>query len=324
MPAVALFIAGAVALGFAMGFPTVQRFATGWLNAVPIIGPIIAKTISLDAKLVDWLWNQLTAFTAGVQLPTVRHATEQGLNVQAHQATHDALSRTKNVTIPQAVAAGLQPTNAALSQLGNGTTAFIGQQVQWDNSTSGQIEGVTHSVDVTLPAEIAATNRQVAANLQTVTTTITGVQQQTERDIAAMGQQAAAQGQAGAVAQLTPQIGSIQTTVGGLANTITGAGGLGLTGVITLAQSLVGRVTTVEECTAGICSSGSGSLLGDLGKILGDLAPLIADGALFALVAYAAANPEQAAGDLDALAGGLVDGAAKLFGDAVGVVSEAA
>lgn len=319
MPAVAVFLGASLAALMLFGVNVFNQGLQGMLKSIPLIGGALAKTISWDASIVGYFWNLVHPHTAGVNQSIGTHATEHWLNVQAHATTSDALQTLQVKTIPQAVAAGVGPVESALADLNHGVVMIAGQQNAWDAQTTAELGRISTETGTILPQQIAQLRGQVASDMTTIQGAIASGQAQTEREIAAAGQTAAAQGQAGAVAQLAPAIGSIQTQVGALAGQIATVGGIGLTGVATLAQSLVGRIANVEECTAGICSSGSGSTLGGLGKILQQLAPLVDDGILFALVAAAATDPGGVATEVESVLSPIAGAAQSAFSTLTGV-----
>lgn len=321
MPVAVAVFAGLLALMCILGVDVLNKAIGGLLSSIPLIGGALAKTVQFDAALVGWMWSHVQPITQAILLPHVNHATEQGLNVVAHQATHDALLKVHAVTIPQAAAAATQAAISYEAPFVAGVNGFIAGVKGFITYADGQIGALHTATDVTLPQAIAAVGPAIIHQVQALgyvsVTDLNNARAAVERDIAS----AAAGAQAGAVRQLAPVIGQVQTAVGGLTQEVTGVLAPGLAGVLALVTPLVGRVTQVEECTAGICSTGSGNTLGDLGKVLGGLGTLLDDGLLFALVAAAIADPVAVADGVQAVMGPIADGARVLFDDATGAAA---
>lgn len=319
MPIALVFFAGTLAALCLLGVQVLNQALQGMLSSIPLIGGALARTVSFDARIVGWLWDHIPGHTQGMQTIQVNHATEQGLNVAAHQANLNAINGILGVTIPNQRAV----SNALYMPVRNAWTDWVtADAVAFQNfaaSVGPQVRSLETSVDQTIPQQIAAVGPAVIRQVQglgyVTAGDLAGTRAGIERDIGT----AAAGAQAGAVRQLTPVIGQVQTDVGSLAGQIATSIVPGLTGVIALGQTLVGRITTVEECTAQICSSGSGNLLGDLGKALQAIDTVIDAGLLFALVAAAARDAQAVADEVVAVAQPFVSEGSSLFSSATGV-----
>lgn len=323
------------------GFNLLKTMVGGILNSVPLIGRWLGNVVAFDFPEISTFWSAIHPVPDATTAISVNHATEQGLSIQAHAAAHGAISRVQNVTLPSAVNAATIPIASQLTQDRASTGAFeanVNAFYAWTHSEDSYLRNQTDVVipseirsawaaldqvgvqaNTTLPAALAQERSDRGAAIDQLRTTVAGdlgaLHGTVEQDI----QTAADNAQAGAIAAVEPQIGSLVTDLGGLAQTIAGPV-VGSIGVLqTLTGSLAGRLTQVEECTGEICATGSGPTLGNLGKILQQLGTLLAADALFAFVAAAAANPAGVAGDVESVVSPIADLAVTGFRDLTGI-----
>lgn len=331
-----LVIYGAQLLAQAMG---------GILESIPLIGSAISRFTFYIFPEWQNFWSQTPPVSQAVTAVNVNHATEQGLNVEAHKANLGAIQGIYNSALPQtkqqaiATAGAIQaPVNAQLQQtvstlsgvdswaqqqihaLQQATTVTLPQQINGVARTlTGELQQTAGALESSIIRTTQALGQQIAAVQQTAATNLQRTTDALRGDIG----QAATAAEAGAIRAVQPQIGAVQTDLGAIAQQITGVITPSLVQQAAITTALSQVLTQVEQCTLGICETGSGPTLGNLGKDLQGVASLFDAALLFAMVTEAITNPKASADAIVAVAGPVAAAGVAFVRGAVGLAEAA-
>lgn len=286
-------LAGLIAICVLFAAYLIAQIVSAIFSAVPIpvIGGAIGNAMSWFASHVlsamGWLWAKTNPVAVWIALVNVWHATEQGLNAVVFGDINGALQWLFHSAIPAAAQWAVAAVHSVLDPFMAGVNAFIGGVLGFITWAHAQLAALWQAVTVSLPGLVHAEVAVVEGDLGRLGN-------QLEADIAA-AVSTGAHALAAAVAGVEGEVqGWIGTAVRGVEGDLGKVRDLITSGVLpelaTLGVAVAAAEATivkVEECTAGICSSGSGNVLGELGKLLQGIEAVVTDVAIFELMTSA-------------------------------------
>jgi hypothetical protein len=318
-------LAGLIAICVLFAAYLIAQIVSAVFNAVPIpiIGGKIADAFTWLAQNVltamGWLWSKTNPIAVWTAMTNILHDTEQGLHTVLFGDVLGSLQWLYHTAIPAAANWAVATVHAVLDPFMAGVNGFIGGVLGFITWVHAQLAGLWNAVSVALPGQIGLAVRGVEGELHAAESAILG-------DLAA-AEATAAHALASAIAgieswttgQIGTAVGGIERDLGAVRDLVTGIAIPELIALSKVVTTVAGDVARVDECVGGICSTGSGNILGDIGKILQQLAPLFDAGLLLALVGAAARDPAGVADEIESVFAPIVQDASEAFATVTGI-----